>query len=828
MKHLLGEKANESTAAGTELKNGMWAVRRSLEALSLKIEAQCRENVILQNIFFPSMNLREDAIHDPEEGTYKWILEEDNKELKEDKENDGKDNGRRADKRTIFLTWLRSGGGVFHISGKAGSGKSTLMKFLGHHCRTKEELGKWATGKRKKLVFAKFYFWNSSDDMQMSLGGLYRSILFETLKRCPDLIPVIFPVHWDLLANGVNNITGNLFNGPEIEKAFQKLVVHGTFPDHCFCFFIDGLDEYNGESWSHVQLAKSLQQWVSNGDVKVCASSRPYLEFDTLAGSPEQKFHLHELTRNDIYLFSRQMIEKDDNFNQIKDSYLQLVKKIVDMSRGVFLWARLAVFSLLAGMLRHDTIETLEEKLMVIPKDISKLYDSMFDSLWPDDQKRAAKMLLLTAFNPFQYVPLDCRVYGWIDKLDDPKFPPCDGRKPPSWQPARSMAEDVQRQLKSLTKGLLEPLPIKNWRQMNGELSETFAHMHAVRFFHRTVIDFVVESSRLMNMLLRHPRLIDEKSYYRLLLADLTLGNITYRYHFWNQFIIPEVIYGRIFHHRLPLNLLDGFCCVLNDGNYNSHAFNGLAASVRRMPYKVLECRSMSFVHMAAFAGHREYVLREVSERPKLLKGDRERHLLFSAALKGHQGLVAALIKKGSSPTDHIILQSEQTGVEPAGLPSIPVWLAVVVCMVDQGCAFRGMIFPEEKDPFFNISFDLLELFLDAEGVDARNCAFLLQKGFRDPPSHFITLEGFIDTFKPKNKERLLSLINKGKRHSYFEGVRYFMSQHTPFFQQVDGVAPSLTSEYTPFLSNSEDGLMSVNTILCGDLKLDNFFVQVF
>ncbi len=37
-------------------------------------------------------------------------------------------------------TWLRSGNNVFHISGKAGSGKSTLMKFLANHKRIQDEL----------------------------------------------------------------------------------------------------------------------------------------------------------------------------------------------------------------------------------------------------------------------------------------------------------------------------------------------------------------------------------------------------------------------------------------------------------------------------------------------------------------------------------------------------------------------------------------------------------------------------------------------------------------------------------------------------------------
>lgn len=45
---------------------------------------------------------------------------------------------------SLFTRWLSSGQGVFHVSGKLSSGKSTLMKFLSQHPRTKEELQRWA------------------------------------------------------------------------------------------------------------------------------------------------------------------------------------------------------------------------------------------------------------------------------------------------------------------------------------------------------------------------------------------------------------------------------------------------------------------------------------------------------------------------------------------------------------------------------------------------------------------------------------------------------------------------------------------------------------
>jgi hypothetical protein len=46
--------------------------------------------------------------------------------------------------RELLLNWMSSGAGIFHISGKLGSGKSTLMKYLSDHNRTDELLGQWA------------------------------------------------------------------------------------------------------------------------------------------------------------------------------------------------------------------------------------------------------------------------------------------------------------------------------------------------------------------------------------------------------------------------------------------------------------------------------------------------------------------------------------------------------------------------------------------------------------------------------------------------------------------------------------------------------------
>ncbi|KAK4218908.1 hypothetical protein QBC37DRAFT_273824, partial [Rhypophila decipiens] len=677
---------------------------------------------------------------------------------------------RKAQASTIFLSWLQSGGGVFHISGKAGSGKSTLMKFLCHHERTNEELQTWATSKKKILVFASFYFWNSGDNMQMSLEGLLRSILFETLKRCPELIPAVFPEHWRGLENDMFYVPGHLFKSADITKAFNKLTSQGTFPEHCFCFFIDGLDEYKGESQGYLQLVKMLQRWASSEDVKICASSRPHIEFDKL-GLENKRFHLHQYTAHDIYLFSRQMIERDDNFDYIEDSYLGLVGRIVELSEGVFLWARLVVSSLLAGMLRHDTIKSLEEKLKVTPRGIDELYDSILDSLDAHDRKRAVKLLFATAYYPFADVPLNCLTYGWLDDLDNPDFPPVDGRNPTSWRPASTMVEDVQRQLKSLTKGLLDTAaaPMHGPRQKYWDM-ELLGPLIVVQFSHRTVKDFVIARLGPDEGGSQHPILLEAESYYRLILADLTLGTPNYRRAYWNAFMLPAVSYHRsLFYHPISFRLLDGFSRVLSSENNNSHVhamgcfFEGTGVT------------PMSFIHMAAFVGEKDYVFREISAKPDLHKGEYHLHVLLSAALGGHRDFVSGLIAKGLSPNDMITQASEDL--------SLPVWAVFLA---------HNIWYENSTDHL-----DVLEVILNESWVDVTSCTFCVDETLtlfvndgdvgreKELPSYHlgkITVEDIIQglqNVQPEEKDRLLYLLNRNKQGSWIQYMRRFLSGFT-------------------------------------------------
>lgn len=88
-----------------------------------------------------------------------------------------------------FQEWLSSGNGIYWVNGKAGSGKSTLMRYIFDDIRTSEHLRKWS--KRVPVTIATFFFWNSGTPEQKSQIGLLRALLFQILHQHPHLIPTV-------------------------------------------------------------------------------------------------------------------------------------------------------------------------------------------------------------------------------------------------------------------------------------------------------------------------------------------------------------------------------------------------------------------------------------------------------------------------------------------------------------------------------------------------------------------------------------------------------------------------------------------------------------
>lgn len=135
-----------------------------------------------------------------------------------------------------FVKWLRSGEGIFWISGKPGSGKSTLMKYAVTDPRTFQNL--YANHKRNRWIWAEFFFSERGAQEQKTLEGLLHRILFQLLSQAEELTEIFA----DVYQNSVS-IQGEwlliYLERTLINIATQRKVRLNI------CLFIDALDEHS-------------------------------------------------------------------------------------------------------------------------------------------------------------------------------------------------------------------------------------------------------------------------------------------------------------------------------------------------------------------------------------------------------------------------------------------------------------------------------------------------------------------------------------------------------------------------------------------------------
>lgn len=172
------------------------------------------------------------------------------------RQDDRKDNIKNAHHKTLnwaltrLSPWLLEGSGIYWIFGKAGSGKSTLMNYLAYHKDTKLVLDQWACG--TKLIRCQFFFYALGQKEQRSQLGLLRSLLYQILVVYPEYIEVVLSTMWqEVLLSGDKSEDHPQNQQLSMPSANQLMIALSTLckthlRDTKFCFFIDGLDEFEG------------------------------------------------------------------------------------------------------------------------------------------------------------------------------------------------------------------------------------------------------------------------------------------------------------------------------------------------------------------------------------------------------------------------------------------------------------------------------------------------------------------------------------------------------------------------------------------------------
>ncbi|KAM7216575.1 hypothetical protein V8F06_007986 [Rhypophila decipiens] len=396
--------------------------------------------------------------------------------------------------------WLESDHQLYWVTGKPGSGKSTLMKYISQpldgqeggetsHDQSKprcmQYLEKWAGD--HKLTTASFYFWTAGNKIQTSKEGLYRTLLYRLLDSHPEAIEHTFPQHWEsqsLFDRGCDPILVT-----ELKRGFQRAISFlTTIIKTKVCLFIDGLDEFGGDHEELVQLLKGLLTEQSNGYLKICVSSRPWVIFEE-AFIYKPNLRLEDLTFNDIrhYVTARFGAQRTASHLLTTEPEFgtSLIKEIVEKASGVFLWANLVVTSLLDGIKLGDRISDLRQRLDRLPPDLEDLYTRILDNLDPSYLKHAAQYFSLMEAYVDEHEELPSVLFfSFADEEpemnDDHRSQTlADRRIDETSVPFR--IETMGRRLNSRSKGLIEVAKV---------VSES-PHTSHVQYLHRTLKDYI-------------------------------------------------------------------------------------------------------------------------------------------------------------------------------------------------------------------------------------------------------------------------------------------------------------------------------------------------
>lgn len=586
----LMEKHSESIQELTLAQLGISRQLQKIQSLITIIPIQHR---ILRHLIPDEIGSRRDHIIEADPETCRWLLEP----------VQGEQDYRQQIRRD-FISWLRTGSNVIHISGNPGAGKSTLMKFIGGSPRAQEHLRTWAGN--RQLIFCQFYFWLTGTEAQQTVPGMLRSLLYQVLSQRPELIGHVFPDQ--LKKMNTSRFQPDLsvekfqdFGRKQIGEAFDLLLNNTENSGHKICFLIDGLDESQGGDLEHEDLAARLKDWTAGENIRLLVSSRPRRPFLAMF-TAYPTLHLHKLNRFDIRTYAIHQLKQDREIRQIgvdlmEETIEDIVEELVGLAQGIFLWAHLVLDSIRQDIRRQFSVAFLKARLREYPSKLDDLYDRLREPVEksPIDRKLSNRMLLLATSAPIDF-PLFALIFSWSPEDDesgllDPSFPPSTKSQPYSEQDVAERLKGVTERVNGLTRGFLELVTVESLEPRTTQ---------QVRFCHQTAREYLINNTKR--------RAAMEKS--------------------WPNFHQSDP-YGRIYLAQLIYMSNSKYCDAsgyLNMPfcrNFSLDTIRRFETPMKRLLYPLWTGRTrdydtVSFLQYAAYCRLDTFVLSEIANKPEI------------------------------------------------------------------------------------------------------------------------------------------------------------------------------------------------------------------
>ncbi|KAK4888939.1 hypothetical protein LTR27_012219 [Elasticomyces elasticus] len=349
--------AVKQTASSSELRKliedfratQIYTEQSRLHADSFRKQGYATREEIMDSLYFPEHDARIRMLDPPWSQTFDWIFQPPS------------DPNARSD----FTHWLRSGSGIFWISGKLGSGKSTLMAHILHNKRTERELRAW--GQSDNVQMMSFFFWRAGSqrqELQNTISGLLRSLIFQLLDQIEGLAEVV--------AERCRLKTGRVEHWEESDLRILLHEAISAVGNDRLCFFIDGLDEFRGDYNKLASEVCSIFQKHPNA--KACVSSRPE-EPLVQRFAPYPQLEMDKLNCRDIEQCVGAQLGDNDH------QYKRLTFEISSRANGVFLWAVVVTREVILGIQAGEDAETLEKRVQQLNPEMDKLFSELIQNI---------------------------------------------------------------------------------------------------------------------------------------------------------------------------------------------------------------------------------------------------------------------------------------------------------------------------------------------------------------------------------------------------------------------------------------------------------------
>ncbi|EGU84217.1 hypothetical protein FOXB_05277 [Fusarium oxysporum f. sp. conglutinans Fo5176] len=425
-------------------------------------EAEVRENSrreneayerLLRSFQYPDMNHRRNEIHSSHASTFHWIFEGENSDVPHSDPllTDASDPGAQDLICSSFVTWLKSPEDRYWISGRPGTGKSVLMKFIISHQQTMNSLRQW----QPDVQILAHFFWKVGSPMQSSYKGFLCSLAYQLCSLDKGYFMGCLPAAWSRKTGPGD------WDNKDLQSIIASYLSSAIRPS---CLFVDGIDEFMDDDGVGMltDLLDSLQR-----------SSR-LVKIFTLAASS-------------IFVEG-------------------LVRDISFKAEGVFLWAVLVTRPSARGISNGDSKDEIHKRLTKTPKKLYELYLDMWNRLGEDSNIYQRPTALIFKIVILVWQSSRSRIAGralatWAPLISILELMVASSDNLLCTTDLEQRCEELWTRIPTRTAGffevthttILERLPELLWAYKSGVPVLRYDKMK-VQAIHRTVFDFLIET----------------------------------------------------------------------------------------------------------------------------------------------------------------------------------------------------------------------------------------------------------------------------------------------------------------------------------------------